>query len=117
MKMTNTLRLVFSLILLYMLAITTWASLQESILVGGPKVSSEPWGIATLADAYCGFITFFIWVAYKEQKFLRSLVWLILIFIFGNIAMSIYVLWQLHRLPKDAPVEQLLLRSSKPQVA
>ena len=110
MKITNQLRFVFAAILVFMLFVTSWASLNESILTGGSKVMEIPWGVATLADAYCGFLTFFVWVAYKEVQFFRSLIWLILIFLLGNIAMSLYVLIQIYRLPKDALVEDLLLR-------
>ena len=28
------------------------------------------WTIATLFDAYYGFITFYVWVAYKERRWL-----------------------------------------------
>ncbi|MES3037302.1 MAG: DUF1475 family protein [Bdellovibrionota bacterium] len=101
----------FGGILVVMLVVTTWASLQESIIVGGEKLFQEPWGIATLADAYFGFLTFFVWVAYKEVTFVKRMVWLILILILGNIAMSVYVLLQIVRLPKGQPFDRILLRN------
>lgn len=104
------LKLLFSVILVVMLAVTGWASLQESITTGGVKVLEIPWGVATLADAYCGFITFYAWVFYKES-WLGRLLWFPAIMALGNIAMAIYVLWKLTTLPKGAGPEQLLLRA------
>lgn len=71
-----------------MLAVTTWASLQENILIGGEKIIEEPWGIATLFDTYFAFLTFYIWVLYKEKTITPKILWLIAIVILGNIAMD-----------------------------
>lgn len=113
MKATIGLKIFFSFILVVMLVVTTWASLQESIVVGTPKVLAEPWALATLFDAYCGFLTFYVWVAYKETSILSRFVWLLLILSLGNIAMASYVLWQLFSLENNAPLENLLLRKKR----
>ena len=102
--------LLFLLIFVAMLAVTAYASLDRSIFRVGPPLTSDPWFHATLADAYFGFLTFFVWVAYKEQGFWRRLVWFVLIMALGNIAMSIYVLIQLWRWDTRQGVECLLLR-------
>jgi predicted permease len=73
-------------------------------------VATHPWFIATMFDAYFGFLTFFCWVAYKETSNLARVVWLVAILLLGNIAMSVYMLLQLFRLPANAGVESLLLR-------
>lgn len=113
MKASTGLKIFFGLILLVMLVVTTWASLRESIVVGTPKVLAEPWAVATLFDAYCGFLTFYAWVAYKETSTLARFVWLILVLTLGNIAMASYLLWQLFSLDKNAPLENLLLRKKR----
>ena len=100
---------VFGLILLAMLAVTTWASLDRSILKVGPELLSDPWFHATLCDAYCGFLTFYVWVYVKERGWPGRLGWLIGILLLGNIAMSIYVLVQIVRLGPDMTLERLLL--------
>ena len=64
----------------------------------------------SLADAYFGFLTFWLWVAYKEDGWGRRVLWFALIMTLGNIAMAAYVLLQLRRLAPGEPVERLLLR-------
>jgi len=87
----------FAAILVGMLGVTTWASLRVPIWKAGPDVW-DPWSIATLCDAYAGFVTFFVWVAYRERKLSAKIAWFVLIMALGNIAMSAYVLRQLARL-------------------
>ncbi|MET0556255.1 MAG: DUF1475 family protein [Vicinamibacteria bacterium] len=103
------LKLLFAGILVVMLAVTTWASLDRSVFQAG-NLLDDPWGVATLVDAYMGFLTFYVWVAYKETGLGRRLVWFVLIMGLGNIAMAAYVLVQLFGLPAGATVETLLLR-------
>lgn len=80
----------FALVLICMLAVTSWASLHENVFVGGAKILSEPWGIATLADAYFGFLTFYILIFLKEKAWPSRLIWLVAVLALGNIAMAIY---------------------------
>ena len=102
--------ILFSGILVAMLAVTTYASLDRSILNIGPQLTSDPWFHATLADAYLGFLTFFVWVAYKERGVWRKVTWFVLIMTLGNIAMSVYVLIQLLRSDHRVGFESMLLR-------
>lgn len=111
--MITVLRVLFSVILIVMVAVTAWATKKMSIFDGGPPLLKNPWGVATLADAYLGFITFYAWVAYKERSMVARVVWFVLIMTLGNIAMAFYVLLQLFRIPKDGTVEQLLLRKAE----
>jgi len=107
--MRSMLCVVFGLILLSMLAVTSYASLDRSILQVGPQLLSDPWFHATLCDAYCGFLTFFVWVAWKERSWLGRAGWFVGIMLLGNIAMSVYVLIQITRLGPDFTPERLLL--------
>jgi predicted permease len=106
----NVLRCLFLVILVAMLAGTVWASLEEDVSAGGSHILSYRWGWMTLADAYFGFITFYVWVAYKETTLVARLGWLVAILVLGNIAMSVYVLIQLFRVSPDASLDQVLLR-------
>ena len=115
MNSKTCLSLIFALVIVCMLAITTWASTYESVFVGARKILSEPWGVATFADTYFGFLTFYIWVFYKESSWLSKLAWLILILALGNIAMAAYVLWQVYRLPEGKSTHLILLRSAPDQ--
>jgi hypothetical protein len=108
--MTTTLKLLFTLILLAIVATTGWASLQLPVWDTPRSIVTHPWFIATLVDTYLAFFTFWLWVAYKERSNLVRALWLLLIFALGNIAMAGYVLMRLWRLPPQAGVEDLLLR-------
>ncbi len=78
-----------------MLAVTSWASLQCP-LFGVPRaVATHPWFIATLFDAYWGFITFYVWVCYKQTTLIARLAWFVAIMLLGNIAMAAYCLAEL----------------------
>ncbi len=94
-----------------MLGVTTWASNIVALWRTPAEVIGHPWFIATLFDTYFAFITFWLWVAYKERSWISRFLWLIAILVLGNIAMAHYMLIQLFRLPRDASLDQLLLRS------
>ena len=98
---------------LFVIASMTWitatASLDRHVLQAGRGLWPDPWFIATLMDAYFGFLTFFVWVAYKECSNFSRGMWFLAIMLFGNFAMSGYVLNQLAR-TKDFSWEALLLR-------
>ena len=104
------LAVIFSMILAGMLWVTIVASLERSVLDAGSELMKDAWFRATLVDAYFGFITFFVWVAYRETSWTARVLWLIAILSLGNMAMAIYVLLQLRRANPDWPIYSLLLR-------
>ena len=108
--MKTVLKLLFATIFLWMTVLTIRTSLTISLWSAWDSFAANPWAVATLYDAYFGFITFFVWVAYKEGTLWSRLLWLGLILGLGNIAMSLYVLIQLFRLGPDQPAEALLRR-------
>ncbi len=102
---------IFSItVLVAMVAVTAWASLEANVLVGFQRLLADRWGVATLFDAYFGFLWFWLWIAYKEGRPGRSLLWLLLLLTLGNLAMAAYVLVQVARLQPGEGVEALLLR-------
>lgn len=111
MKTMTFLKLLFAAILIAMLVVTIKAGMHENLFQAG-RILNEPWVVATLWDAYCGFLTFYVWVAYKETTWAMRVLWFVLIMGLGNIAMAVYVLIQLFRLPADATMRELLLRKS-----
>lgn len=106
--MKKTLIILFSLILIAMLAVTSWASAHENIILAIKRLVVEPWMVATLFDAYFGFLTFFVWVCYKEIKMMNKIIWFVAIMILGNIAMSVYVLLEVRRLKDSFTMQRLL---------
>jgi hypothetical protein len=104
------LRIAFTGVLLTMLFVTGWASTVLPLWQTPRSLLLHPWFIATLFDCYFGFLTFYLWLAYRESRWLARALWLIAILALGNIAMSAYMLLSLWRLPADAPIDRLLLR-------
>jgi hypothetical protein len=107
----------FSVIaILGLVGVSTWATTHVSIvpaiqdLIANPSAGHTPWLVATLFDAYLGFLWFWLWIAYKETTWAMRLVWLVLVLGLGNIAMGAYMLIKIAQLPKNATFEDLLLR-------
>jgi hypothetical protein len=112
MSARSVLILLFGGVLVAMLVVTTWASLVQPVWAWQGPVNrpDHAWTIATLFDAYFGFLTFYCWVYYKERSALARVGWFVFVMAFGNIAMAIYVLRELFRLQPGEPAATLLLR-------
>lgn len=104
------LRFAFAFVIIAMLCVTSWASSVVALWKTPREVATHPWFIATLFDTYFAFLTFWLWLAWKERAWIPRLAWLFAILLLGNIAMAAYMLIQLFRLPKGAPLEPLFLR-------
>jgi hypothetical protein len=104
------LRLLFGTILVTMIGVTTWATMRQPVWQWGglTQAPDNGWTIATLCDAYFGFVTFYVWLAWKERRWLPRVAWLIAILLLGNMAMATYVLLQLRRMPNGEPMATLL---------
>ena len=103
----------FTFVLLAMLSITITASIDQDIFEAVGSMWPNWWFKATLADAYFGFLTFFIWVAYKELRLWRKLIWLALIMLLGNLAISAYMLIELYKLQVGDSFATLLTRRNE----
>ena len=90
--------------------VTLAASLNRSVLQAGRGLWPDPWFVATLADAYIGFVIFYVWVAYKERTVPARILWFLFIMGLGNLAAAFYVLLQLRKLGPGESWEKLLLR-------
>jgi hypothetical protein len=104
------LQMLFTFILVSLTAFNLWASTRQPVWEwGGLKTPPDNlWTIATLIDAYYGFITFYAWVLWKEVRALPRVLWFVAIMLLGNIAMSAYVLRQLARRPAADSMASLL---------
>lgn len=110
--MRSLLFVLFVLILVAMLAITTVASFERNIVEAGRDLMTDRWFQATLLDAYFGFITFYVWVAYKERLMWSRIFWFVFIMCLGNIAMASYMLIQLAKLAPSASVSSILTNTT-----
>ncbi len=106
------LRIFFVIVLVSMLGVTGWASQQCALWAIPGSVGGHPWFIATLFDTYWAFLTFYCWVACKERTWLGRIGWLLGILLLGNIAMAVYMLILLFRVPSNARMEDILLRKA-----
>lgn len=99
-----------------LIGVSVWATSHQSIgasiadLSAHPGDGQNPWYVATVFDAYFGFLWFWAWIAYKETGVVARALWLVAVLLAGNMAMAIYMLLQLRKLPPGATAQDLLLR-------
>lgn len=105
--MIRLLRVLFAVILAVMLWGTVRASLAQALFDIPPEVYGNPWFQVTLLDAYFAFLTFYVWVAWKEQSAGARVLWFLTVILWGNFAMATYMLVQLFRVPANAPLAQV----------
>lgn len=103
----------FGVVLISMICVTMWASLQVSVFAIPRAVGGHPWFIATLFDTYWAFFTFYLWLTYKEAAWISCILWFIVIVLLGNIAMATYCLIRLAKVPAMATVENFLVRQPR----
>ena len=110
MSAKSGLKILFGFIFVSLLAWTSYASTKQGVMAWGglTALPDKYWTIATLMDAYYGFITFFVWVCFKEARWMPRLSWFVAIMLFGNMAMSLYVLIQLWQLAPDQKASAIL---------
>jgi hypothetical protein len=106
------LKFLFGGIFAFMVVMTIHTGFSVSLSAAWPSYAANPWAMATLYDAYFGFVTFYAWVFYKERSVWARALWFLLIMGLGNIAMSFYVLIQLFLLRPDEPAATILRRRS-----
>ena len=98
------LRLLFVVVIASMLWATTRAGMNQSL---GDFARSatirDPWVIATLFDAYWAFISFSVWIAWKEPSRAARVLWFVAIILLGNFAMAAYMLRELFAVSARAP--------------
>lgn len=111
------LRLLFLIVLGSMLAVTSWAGLHQSLHAIPRAVYSDPWFVATLFDTYWGFVTFYLWQAWKERSLPARMLWFVAVILLGNIAMSIYVLTELFRIRESSQLAEVIVRRNPGRIA
>lgn len=110
MKNKNILQLFFIIVLVVMAYGSVIATLDRGIITAIKELWPDPWFQVTIYDTYFAFLTFYIWVFYKEKKLSLRCLWLVLILLLGNFAMAIYTLIQLSQLKANEPTHHVLLR-------
>ena len=78
-----------------------------NVIDGFVTVCSEPWGLATMFDAYFGFLAFWLYVAWRERSGLSRVLWFVALMALGNFAIAGYALACLFKAPADASLETI----------
>lgn len=55
----------------------------------GAKLLQNPWGVVSMVDLYTGFMLFPAWIVYREESYVRSLIWVVLM-VLGFFTASLY---------------------------
>lgn len=97
--MRTFLKLAFSAVIVAMLWVTIVASRDRDVLTAAAEIWADPWGRATLFDAYFAFLTVWLVIAWRERGGLSRIFWLVAILVLGNFAIAGYFLIALWRLP------------------
>ena len=98
-------------VLLVMLAVTTWASLHEHVFAATVRMVRDPWTVATLFDAYFGFLWFWLWIAATERCGFAKYLWLVAILLLGNLSMAAFVLLRFHQTKPEDGLRGFLMGS------
>jgi len=94
------------------MVLLAWGAMQQQDIVSANRLLwPDPWYRVLLVDAYCGFLWFWLWVAWRERSVIRGVVWFVLIMGLGNLATAGYLLLLLRRWQPDQGVAGLLLGS------
>ena len=107
---------------IFVLAVMTWVSWYAStaptitslphyaalagkegvnVIKGFEIVCAEPWGLATMFDAYFGFLAFWLYVAWRERTLGARAGWLVALLLLGNFAIAAYALLCLRASPGE----------------
>ena len=108
--MITFLKVLFSLVLLFMCYEVVSTSLQSNLFTEWDYLAGIPWMRTTLWDFYANVLVIFVWVSYKEKSFIAKILWLILLVCLGSIATCAYVLIQLFKLKNGDSLKELFTR-------
>ncbi len=106
--MITTLKIVFSILLVWVTYVVISTSLESSLFKEWDFLGSIPWMRATLWDFYANIFIITLWMFYKEKNIFLKIVWVILFVCLGSIATCSYVLIQLFKLKNGEGVKELV---------
>ncbi len=76
--------------LLAMTGILIYGFTEGDFIAEGAKLLAMPWGIVSLVDLYVGFTLFSCWIAFREKALPPSIIWIIMMMVFGFWAGALY---------------------------
>jgi hypothetical protein len=87
-------------------------SLRSNLFTEWNYLAGIPWMTATLWDFYANVLCIFIWIAYKENKMIMKITWLVLLVCLGSIATTGYLLKELFRLKDGESLKDLFVKQN-----
>ncbi|OCX54173.1 hypothetical protein BEL04_07865 [Mucilaginibacter sp. PPCGB 2223] len=105
--MVTTLKILFSVLLIWICYVVISTSLQSNLLANWNFLGSIPWMRATLWDFYTNVVVIYFWLCYKERSLIAKLLWLVLLVCLGSIASCSYILIQLFKLKRGEGLKEL----------
>ncbi len=88
-------RLLCPLLVIGLIVGSLWAQEQQALWIGLRALAEQPWGLVTLLDLAGGLGLMAVWMIRVEG--LRSLLWVILLPLFGNMTSLAWVSWRCWR--------------------
>lgn len=80
-----------------LISLFVWAGMQSSLWTELQSIARSPWGLVTLVDLSVGLIVVAAWIAVMEQRWWRTLGWIVLLLCFGNLTTVVYLLNRIRR--------------------
>jgi hypothetical protein len=90
-KESSAMRIVFAILAGAFLLLIVRAMAQGDFAASGAWLTSDPWGIVTLADLYLGFVLFGSVIALVESRWTSRLVWLLPLPFLGNVWAAVWL--------------------------
>nr|WP_233165789.1 DUF1475 family protein [Pedobacter sp. ASV12] len=109
MKTITTLKIIFSVVLVWMAYVVISTSLASSLFEQWDFLGAIPWMRATLWDFYANILIIALWMFYKEKYIPIKILWTILFVCLGSLATCAYVLIKLFKLKPGQGVKELLV--------
>jgi hypothetical protein len=102
----NVLRAVIGILGLALLGLLLWAAFAMAELHGTfldqlNVLTTLPWGLASIADLYVGFVFFSVIVFLTERSWIVAALWAAPIFVLGNIWSAVWLVIRLPHLAKQ----------------
>ncbi len=106
----SVLMFIFGGLSLAMIVIVVLTSLQSNLAEVIPQIKDEPWFMTTIIDFYFNVIVISLWVFYKENNWVKSLLWTVSFVLLGSITTCLYVFIQLCVLNSEEPWYRIFIR-------
>lgn len=68
------------------------ASREEDVLTALKAIGTDPWGLVTLIDLFCGLFFAALWIGVVEADRRVAVAGILLLFVLGNLVTALYLL-------------------------